>query len=92
MLFTENSFIIFATLTGEHLWIPARVYACSTMLTCDRHATASSPLLIKRIYITNGGDEQTCYCYRKRQKKHIFLTRFSGKQVLIQCNYYAETT
>ena len=25
MLFTENSFIIFATLTGEHLRIPARV-------------------------------------------------------------------
>ena len=62
MFFTENSFIIFATLTGEHLGIPSRVYACSTMLTCDRHTTAPSSLLVKVTYITNGRDEQTCYC------------------------------
>ena len=33
MLFTENSFIIFATLTGEHLGIPTRVYACVACVT-----------------------------------------------------------
>ena len=79
MLFTENSFIIFATLTGEHLGIPARVYACPTMLTSDRHATASSSLLIERTYITNGGDEQTCYCYRKRLKKTHFPDQVFSK-------------
>ena len=79
MLFTENSFIIFATLTGEHLGIPARVYACPTMLTSDRHATASSSLLIERTYITNGGDEQTCYCYRKRLKKTHFPNQVFSK-------------